>query len=299
MKQLLLAAALVALPLGAHAAPTTVTFNYTGAAQTFNVPAGVTSVTIEARGAQGGAVSSSPAPQGGLGATDGRRVRGQRRRGADRRRRRSRQARHVFERRRRRIGGRPIRHAADRRRRRRRRRLSGSQLRGPARGRDVRRGCRRRRVAAAGGVGGAAGGDTVWQDVNISRGGKGWNSGASGSFGADGVSANTTPRTAASAWAAAAGQVGEGYCNCGGGGGGYSGGGAAWDQSIRAAGADRTTSARTSRTRPATTREMAPSSSPTTLARSRRRSRRWIPGRCCWSPRCSASPGVVFARRNA
>lgn len=46
-------------------APITTTFNYTGALQTFVVPAGVTSVSIEAYGAQGG--SSEGGAPGGLG----------------------------------------------------------------------------------------------------------------------------------------------------------------------------------------------------------------------------------------
>ena len=44
---------------------TTVTFNYTGAAQTWTVPAGVTSITVDAYGAKG---RTSGANVGGLGA---------------------------------------------------------------------------------------------------------------------------------------------------------------------------------------------------------------------------------------
>jgi hypothetical protein len=44
--------------------PTTVTFNYTGSVQTFTVPAGVTSIIVDAYGAQGG---SSGGAVGGLG----------------------------------------------------------------------------------------------------------------------------------------------------------------------------------------------------------------------------------------
>jgi hypothetical protein len=44
------------------------TFNYTGSIQTFTVPAGVTSITINAKGAQGGAGGSAVAGSGGLGA---------------------------------------------------------------------------------------------------------------------------------------------------------------------------------------------------------------------------------------
>lgn len=46
----------------------TATFNYTGVLQTFTVPAGVTSITVDARGAQGGSVSTTCAATGGLGA---------------------------------------------------------------------------------------------------------------------------------------------------------------------------------------------------------------------------------------
>ncbi len=44
------------------------TFDYTGSLQTFTVPAGVISVTIDARGAQGGSVTTTCAATGGLGA---------------------------------------------------------------------------------------------------------------------------------------------------------------------------------------------------------------------------------------
>lgn len=47
---------------------TTNTYNYTGALQTFTVPAGVTSINIDASGAQGGSVSTSCSATGGLGA---------------------------------------------------------------------------------------------------------------------------------------------------------------------------------------------------------------------------------------
>lgn len=46
----------------------TQTFNYTGSLQTFTVPAGVTMLTIDATGAQGGSVTVSCAATGGLGA---------------------------------------------------------------------------------------------------------------------------------------------------------------------------------------------------------------------------------------
>jgi len=44
--------------------PVTCTFSYTGAADSFTVPSGVTQVTIDAKGAQGGGALF----QGGLGA---------------------------------------------------------------------------------------------------------------------------------------------------------------------------------------------------------------------------------------
>lgn len=47
---------------------TTMTFNYTGQIVSFTVPAGVTLVTIDASGAQGGSVSTTCAATGGLGA---------------------------------------------------------------------------------------------------------------------------------------------------------------------------------------------------------------------------------------
>ncbi len=56
-------------PVGTNpCAVTTQTFNYTGAIVNWTVPAGVTSVTIEARGAQGG-YNTSSTTQSGLGAT--------------------------------------------------------------------------------------------------------------------------------------------------------------------------------------------------------------------------------------
>jgi Glycine rich protein/RTX calcium-binding nonapeptide repeat (4 copies) len=56
----------LALAGPASAATTTVTFNYTGAAQTWTVPAGVTEATFDLYGAQGGG-SSQPAFAPGLG----------------------------------------------------------------------------------------------------------------------------------------------------------------------------------------------------------------------------------------
>lgn len=48
--------------------PITVTYNYTGSLQTFTVPAGVTSINIDATGAQGGSINVSCTATGGLGA---------------------------------------------------------------------------------------------------------------------------------------------------------------------------------------------------------------------------------------
>ncbi|MFJ8162348.1 Ig-like domain-containing protein [Streptomyces sp. NPDC096136] len=44
------------------------TYDYTGAAQTFTVPSGVTQVSVDARGASGGAAAGDPNPGGGGGA---------------------------------------------------------------------------------------------------------------------------------------------------------------------------------------------------------------------------------------
>ena len=52
------------IPAQALAATTTLTFDYTGAAQTWTVPTGVTSATFDVYGAQGG---GSPYQTGGLG----------------------------------------------------------------------------------------------------------------------------------------------------------------------------------------------------------------------------------------
>src|SRR6266540_2720199 len=57
--------ALVAGAPNAGAAPVTVPFSFTGAAQTFAVPAGVTAVTVDAFGAQGG--SATDGTSGGAG----------------------------------------------------------------------------------------------------------------------------------------------------------------------------------------------------------------------------------------
>lgn len=48
--------------------PATMTFNYTGALQTFTVPPGVTSINVDASGAQGGNITVNCTAPGGLGA---------------------------------------------------------------------------------------------------------------------------------------------------------------------------------------------------------------------------------------
>jgi hypothetical protein len=63
----LVTAALATLALAAPASATTETFNFTGAAQTWTVPAGVTSATFDLYGAQGGGVLDVPAFAPGLG----------------------------------------------------------------------------------------------------------------------------------------------------------------------------------------------------------------------------------------
>ncbi|MCU0434532.1 MAG: HYR domain-containing protein [Bacteroidia bacterium] len=59
-----------ATPVGVNNCTTsgTQTFNMTGSLQTFTVPAGVTSLSIDCRGAQGGSVTTACAATGGLGA---------------------------------------------------------------------------------------------------------------------------------------------------------------------------------------------------------------------------------------
>lgn len=65
MRKLLLAAC--AFSFATLSAQTTVTYNYTGAMQTFTVPACVTTVTITCYGAQGGNAAPDPGGTGGLG----------------------------------------------------------------------------------------------------------------------------------------------------------------------------------------------------------------------------------------
>lgn len=78
-----------------------------------------------------------------------------------------------------------------------------------------------------GGTGGNDGGDHAYTPSDISRGGRGWLAGNSGSTGLSGTSTNTTFTAGSFGLGGGGGGVGYGYCNCGGGGGGYSGGGSA------------------------------------------------------------------------
>lgn len=205
-------------------AQTTDTFGYTGAAQSFVVPVGVTSVTIEARGAQGGAVTTFPAPQGGLGATmagtfavtagdvltvvvGGRGNTDPSSSGGG--------------------GGTGVSRAG-----------TALIVAGGGAGVDFQdpsyagqhavvtlAGIAGNGSGGAGGVGGGAGGDTVYSGTHISRGGYGWANGAGGSLGQNGVTSNTTQTNGSFGLGGGGGSVGTGWCNCGGGGGGYSGGG--------------------------------------------------------------------------
>lgn len=85
----------------------------------------------------------------------------------------------------------------------------------------------------SGGIGGGSGLDYAYTSDNISRGGNGWNAGNMGTTGANGLSTATTFTNGSWGIGGGGGSVGYGYCNCGGGGGGYSGGGSA---SINASG---------------------------------------------------------------
>lgn len=220
---------LVATLLGvtAFAQPTTQTFNYTGAVQTFTVPPCVTSVTINAKGAQGGIVTGyAPFPQGGLGATmqgdfavnpgDVLTI----------------------------VVG--------------QRGMTDPSSSGGGGGSGVNNGSTVLIVAGggagvdfqdpnyagqhavttnngvdgnanpgSGGTGGGVGADWAYTPQNISRGGNGWNAGNNGSTGVSGLSANTTFTAGTWGLGGGGGSVGYGFCNCGGGGGGYSGGGSA------------------------------------------------------------------------
>lgn len=78
----------------------------------------------------------------------------------------------------------------------------------------------------AGGVSGGDGGDYIYSGNNFSRGGRGWLAGATGTFGQNGSSPNTSTTQGVFGLGGGGGSVGTGWCNCGAGGGGYSGGGA-------------------------------------------------------------------------
>lgn len=77
----------------------------------------------------------------------------------------------------------------------------------------------------SGGTGGGDGAGTVYSGSNFSYGGRGFNAGASGSTGQNGISSSTTTTQGTFGLGGGGGSVGSGSCNCGGGGGGYSGGG--------------------------------------------------------------------------
>lgn len=79
--------------------------------------------------------------------------------------------------------------------------------------------------ASNGGTLGGDGGSTTYSGTHTSFGGRGWNSGFSGSMGQDGIAPNTTSTQGTFGIGGGGGSVGTGWCNCGGGGGGYSGGG--------------------------------------------------------------------------
>lgn len=202
------------------------TFLATGSVQTFTVPACVTSITIEAYGAQGGAVTQSAGGAGGgLGAimigtfavTPGQQlfvVAGQRGNseqytsgggggsgvsdgtnplivaggGGG----------HDFQ-----DMNYPLSHAP----------VTGTGNPGNQGG-------------GAGGVSGGDGGDYIYSGNNFSRGGRGWLAGATGTFGQNGSSPNTATTQGVYGLGGGGGSVGSGWCNCGAGGGGYSGGGA-------------------------------------------------------------------------
>ncbi len=226
MKKLLQVVVASLLYVTAFAQPTTLTFNYTGAVQTFTVPPCVTSVTINTKGAQGGEVTvQAPLPQGGLGATmegdfavtpgdvltiivGGRGNPDPSSSGGG--------------------GG------------------SGVNLNtttilivaGGGAGVDFQdpaftgqnavttnNGVDGNNNVGSGGTGGGVGGDVIYSSNNFSRGGNGWNAGNSGSTGASGASPNTTFTAGTWGLGGGGGSVGYGWCNCGGGGGGYSGGG--------------------------------------------------------------------------
>jgi hypothetical protein len=225
MKKILLAIYCLCSGLIAFAQPVTTTFNYTGSVQTFTVPSCVTSLTIETRGAQGGAVTAqSPFPQGGLGATmigdftvapgdvlslvvGGRGNSDPSSSGGG--------------------GGSGV-------------NLNGTALivAGGGAGVDFQDptftgqdavitsdGVTGNGGGGAGGTAGSAGGNNVYSGNNISQGGNGWNDGNTGSTGLSGSSPNTTFTSGTWGLGGGGGSVGYGWCNCGGGGGGYSGGG--------------------------------------------------------------------------
>lgn len=204
----------------------TTTFSFTGAAQSYVVPAGVTQIRILARGAQGGdVIAASGADEGGLGATmqgDFAVIPGT--------------TLTVV------VGGKgnPELYTS-----------GGGGASGVSNGSTplivagagagvdfqntnyigknavtTQNGQPGNAGGGAGGTAGGNGGDYVYAGNNFSRGGRGFLAGASGSQGANGSSPNTSTTLGTFGLGGGGGSVGSGWCNCGAGGGGYSGGGA-------------------------------------------------------------------------
>lgn len=227
MKRILITTGLVTLFTCVNAQTEIDTFNYTGAVQTFTVPPCVTSITIEARGAQGGLVTAqAPFPPGGYGAKmkgdfavnpgdvlsiivgqqgnpDPSSSGGGGGSGVN-------------------FNNTPLIVAGG---------GGGADFQDPSfTGRHAvttMNGVDGNNNPGSGGVSGGTGLDYAYTSTNISRGGNGWNAGNLGSTGVDGVSTNTTFTAGTWGLGGGGGSVGYGWCNCGGGGGGYSGGGSA------------------------------------------------------------------------
>jgi PKD repeat protein len=78
--------------------------------------------------------------------------------------------------------------------------------------------------SGAAGTNGNDGQGYTYSGSHIAHGGRGFNSGNSGSWGLNGQSSNTQTTNGTFGLGGGGGSVGSGWCNCGGGGGGYSGG---------------------------------------------------------------------------
>jgi hypothetical protein len=213
----------LAVPMAGTSIAATQVFSYTGAAQTFTVPAGVTSINIIARGAQGG-LSQGQFPGGkgaemagdfvvtpganlgvivgGQGNPDVSTSGGGGGSGVNN-------------------AGTPLIVAGG---------GAGVDFQDPNfGGKDAvttNNGVTGNGGGGAGGTAGSDGADTIYVAVNFARGGRGWTFGNNGSLGQNGVSANTTTTNGTFGLGGGGGSVGNGFCNCSGGGGGYSGGGA-------------------------------------------------------------------------